>query len=171
MTDQSPPVDPRYRPEFQRGYRAEPAPVSPQPDASRPMAEPVLESRVADQRVTQSPAIRPIEVKLVAAEPARIEPMVARLLDPDGEPGLPPVRSRQAVNPYLVLAAIVGTLSTIVGASLTIQQAFLNYTPGPGASGDNFLRTFTYVFGEPLVAVGLATLVGLVFFIAAKRRS
>lgn len=141
MESESPSIDPRYRPEFQRGYRgaAGPMPLTP-----------------------TSHADAPIRVGLPPADvPAADAPPIA------GEP----VRLRR--NPYIALIVITGIVFIGLGIWLTVRYTLIGMSSDglmPDSVSFRFAQALTLTFAGPLVTIGFLALVGVGFFLAARRR-
>ena len=144
MESESPPIDPRYRPEFQRGYSGAAAPVPP------------------------NHADEPIRVGLPPA--ARIEVESSAVTDPPGIESEPAKRRR---NPYFIVIPLAGVGSVVLGSWLTVSQWITNFSGQSGSSstvGIRFGQAMIFAFSSPLVTVGLATLFGFGFWLAVRRR-
>jgi hypothetical protein len=144
MQSESSSIDPRYRPEFQRGFSGVSAPpVTPTPREEEPV------------RIGAPPA-RPIDA---ASE------VVA-----DTTPDAPPQKSR--LNPYLFVIPVVAVGALVLGAWMLVSQFVWSYS-GAFGDGNSVERRFggvlAYVFAAPLVTVGVATLVGYLFWLAKRR--
>jgi hypothetical protein len=144
MESESPSIDPRYRPEFQRGYRGSVAPV---PLVVTPRGE------------------EPAKVGMPPIAPVAFESAV----DPEvGEPE-PFLRSR---NPYVFAIPIVAIVFVIFGTGLLVSQFVWSYSGAFGSDNSierRFSGVLSYVFAAPLVTVGLGVLVGYGFWLAVRR--
>ena len=149
MESESPSIDPRYRPEFQRGYRGVagplpmPLPLAPTTHAGAPI------------RVGLPPAkVTPVDVPPVDVPVAR-----------------EPVRRRR--NPYIILIVITGIMFIGFGTWLTARQSLIGMSSGglmPDSVSFRFAQALTFTFAGPLVTIGFLALVGVGFFLAARRR-
>jgi hypothetical protein len=152
MESESPSIDPRYRPEFQRGYSGATVPVPAAPVPPTPTnysAEPI--------RVAAPPAAR-IEVE----SPAVANP-----------PGIESEPAKRRRNPYFVVIPLAGVGSVVLGGWLTVSQWITNFSGQSGSSsavGSRFGQAMIFAFSSPLVTVGLATLFGFGFWLALRRR-
>jgi hypothetical protein len=147
MENELPSIDPRYRPEFQRGYRGAEAPV------------PATPTNRADGpiRVAPPPAAETEVESLAVADP----PVIA------SEP------AKRRRNPYLLLIPLAGVGSIVLGSWLMVSQSITNYSSQPEASNtanSRFIQGLIFAFSSPLITVGLATLFGFGFWLAARRR-
>ena len=141
MESESPSIDPRYRPEFQRGYRGVAGPM--------PLTQ-------------TSRAGAPIRVGL---PPVGVP--VADVLPITGEP----VRRRR--NPYIVLIIITGIIFIGLGTWLTVRYTLIGMSSEglmPDSVSFRFAQALTFTFAAPLVTIGFLALVGVGFFLAARRR-
>jgi len=156
MESESPSIDPRYRPEFQRGYRgvAGPMPLTPTSRAGAPIRVglPPVGVPVADVPVPDVP---------VADVPA------ADVLPIAGEP----VRRRR--NPYIFIIVITGIIFIGLGTWLTVRYTLIGMSSEglmPDSVSFRFAQALTFTFAAPLVTIGFLALVGVGFFLAARRR-
>ena len=146
MESESPSIDPRYRPEFQRGYRG----------VDGPMPLPPISHAGAPIRVGLPPA----DVPLADLPVADVPPIA-------GEP----VRRRR--NPYIVLIVITGIASIGLGTWLTARHTIIGMSSEglrPDSVAFRFAQALTFTFAGPLVTIGFLALVGVGFFFAARRR-
>jgi len=144
MESESPSIDPRYRPEFQRGYRgvAGPMPLTPTSRAGAPI------------RVGLPPVGVP----------------VADVPVPD-VPVAEPVRRRR--NPYIFIIVITGIMFIGLGTWLTVRYTLIGMSSEglmPDSVSFRFAQALTFTFAAPLVTIGFLALVGVGFFLAARRR-
>jgi hypothetical protein len=152
MERESPSMDPRYRPEFQRGYSggAVPTPAVPTPAVPNKSAH-------EPPRVGPPPAAR-IDVESSAvADPPAIESDPAKLRR----------------NPYFLMIPLAGVGSIVLGASSTVSQWITNFSTQSESSNtvqSRFSQGLIFAFSSPLITVGLATLFGFVFWLAVRRR-
>jgi hypothetical protein len=79
------------------------------------------------------------------------------------------IRRARRVNPYYVGLWIAGILSIVAGGALTSLSLFSNSATEQGSVVDS-LRLLAYLFQGPLITVGLAIIVGLVFVKAVALR-
>ena len=156
MESESPSIDPRYRPEFQRWYSETSAPVSLTPTS--PADTPI--------RIEPLPAGELVAGELVADE------LVVDLLVVDvPAEAAEPVRRRR--NPYLVFIIVTGITSIGIGTWLLIRQSLVSFASNGFSSiseGDRFAQALAYTFSGPLITIGFAALLGVGFFVAARRR-
>lgn len=166
MERESLPIDPRYRAEFQRGYTGvvTPVPIAPTSPADGPIGVglPPADVPTADVPTADVP---PADVPIANSAVAKVAPIVAQ-----------PVRPRR--NPYIALIVIAGITSVGIGTWLWVSQILavmssagstVGFTPDSASS--RFARALTYSFAGPLVTIGFLALLGVGFFIAARRRS
>jgi hypothetical protein len=144
MESESPSIDPRYRPEFQRGYRGGAAPI---PLVATPRAE---EPAIG---MPPAPAVA-VDAEVVADAPT------------GGDEQAKPRR-----NPYVFVIPVVALGFVILGAWMLVSQFVWSYSGAFGS--DNSVATrlsgvLSYVFAAPLVTVGLASLVGYVLWLAVR---
>jgi hypothetical protein len=165
-------IDPRFDPAFQRGYRPEPDIVT---TAQQPPVRMPAVLRPASGIRENAPAER-------ASEDASVEPPGGAEPTADGEPQgtepspddeTPNVQLRPPrANPYLTALWIIGIGFVVVGiatqfwARTTIMS--FSYQPGGGTSVDAVLLNLTYSVGVPMITMGLATIVGLLFLLAVR---
>lgn len=172
--EQRGPVDPRFDPRFQRGYRGGEAPDAPgathptgrdasastrpaaatawpvagPPPASPDVVAPLRPSVQRHQRIVGPPSARPVgEVDEVADErpDGVVEP-------PDAEP------VRTGANPPLIALIAVSVLLVAGGIGLLWRQAFVPYAYGSGDEGAYFLETISYQLPPGLLTGGLVGL-------------
>ena len=156
MERESLPIDPRYRAEFQRGYSGvvTPVPIAPTSPADGPIG------------VGLPPADLPTaDVPTADSAVAKVAPIVAQ-----------PVRPRR--NPYIVLIVIAGITSVGIGTWLWVSQILAGMSSAgstvgftPDSASSRFARALTSSFAGPFVTIGFLALLGVGFFIAARRRS
>ena len=150
MESESSSIDPRYRPEFQRGYSGTTAPI--------PLAP-------------TSPADAPIRVELPHADVLMpgvpvVEVPVADVPPIAGEP----VRRRR--NPYIALIIVTGITSIGIGTWLIVRQSLVDFASNGFSSSSEssrFAQTLAFTFSGPLITIGFAALLGVAFFVAARR--
>ena len=155
MESESPSIDPRYRPEFQRGYSGTTAPIPLPPT---------------------SPADAPIRIELPPADVLMADLPVVDVLMPDvpvvdvppmtGEP----VRRRR--NPYIALIIVTGITSIGIGTWLIVRQSLVDFASNGFSSTSEsyrFAQALAYTFSGPLITIGFAALLGVGFFVAARR--
>lgn len=146
MESESPSIDPRYRPEFQRGYRGVAGPM--------PLTQ-------------TSRAGAPIRVGLPPVGVPVADVPVADVLPVEGEP----VRRRR--NPYIVIIVITGIMFIGLGTWLTVRYTLIGMSSEglmPDSVSFRFAQALTFTFAAPLVTIGFLALVGVGFFLAARRR-
>ena len=177
--------DPRYSPEFQRGFEA----------ASRDTAETSREGRdlrrerPAQARVAPMPVV-PMPVAPVASPPAargnsrNSADSIERLLrgEPDeeagdGHAGDAPEDELEAPlwrNPYLITLAILGVVLTVGGVGLfrwSVERVYTGqFMGGTGSDGPQDWMWVQVAWGlAPLLAIaGALTVLGIFFFLATK---
>ena len=150
MESESPSIDPRYRPEFQRGYRGVAGPLP------MPMPLPPTSHAGAPIRVGLPPA----DVPVADVPPADVPPIARE-----------PVRRRR--NPYIILIVITGIMFIGIGMWLTARHTFIGMSSEglmPDSVSFRFAQALTFTFAGPLVTIGFLALVGVGFFFAARRR-
>jgi len=146
MESESPSIDPRYRPEFQRGYRGVAGPM--------PLTQ-------------TSRAGAPIRVGLPPVDVPVADVPVADLLPVEDEP----VRRRR--NPIIVIIVITGIMFIGLGTWLTVRYTLIGMSSEglmPDSVSFRFAQALTFTFAAPLVTIGFLALVGVGFFLAARRR-
>jgi hypothetical protein len=162
MESESPSIDPRYRPEFQRGYRGPAAPVPPVTPTSVPPAP------VPTNRADGPFHAEPIRPGVPPAAGVDVEsPAVA---DPPAIESEPAKRRR---NPYLLVIPLAGIGSIVLGGWLTVSQWTTNFLTRSGSSDtveSRFGQAMSFAFSSPLIIVGLAALFGLGFWLVARTR-
>jgi hypothetical protein len=92
---------------------------------------------------------------------------VADVLPITGEP----VRRRR--NPYIVLIIITGIIFIGLGTWLTVRYTLIGMSSEglvPDSVSFRFAQALTFTFAAPLVTIGFLALVGVGFFLAARRR-
>lgn len=145
MESESPSIDPRYRPEFQRGYSETTAPIPLPP---------------------MSPADAPIRIVL---PPADVQMADLPVVDVTPEVAAP-VRRRR--NPYIVLIIVTGITSIGIGTWLIVRQSLVDFASNGFSSTSEsyrFAQALAYTFSGPLITIGFAALLGVGFFVAARR--
>ena len=161
MERESLPIDPRYRAEFQRGYSGvvSPVPIAPTSpaDGAIGVGLPPADVPTAD--------VPPADVPIANSAVAKVAPIAAQ-----------PVRPQR--NPYIVLIVITGITSVGIGTWLWVRQILAGMSSAgstvgftPDSASSRFARALTYSFAGPLVTIGFLALLGVGFFIAARRRS
>lgn len=157
MESESRSIDPRYRPEFQRGYAGTAGPV-----AHGPL--PVARSADAPIRIEPLPVAEPeVEGREVADQSASLY----------AAPNIEPEPTKRRRNPYLWIIPLAGVGFVVLGSWMTIAQTITNYSNQPETARTaetEFWQGLTYAFSSPLITVGLATLFGYVFWLAVRRR-
>ena len=145
MESESPSIDPRYRPEFQRGYSGTTAPIPLPPT---------------------SPADAPIRIEL---PPADVLMADLPVVDVPPEAAGPVGRRR---NPYIVLIIVTGLTSIGIGTWLIVRQSLVDFASNGFSSTSEsyrFAQALAYTFSGPLITIGFAALLGVGFFVAARR--
>ena len=161
MERESLPIDPRYRAEFQRGYSGvvSPVPIAPTSpaDGAIGVGLPPADVPTAD--------VPPADVPIANSAVAKVASIAAQ-----------PVRPQR--NPYIVLIVITGITSVGIGTWLWVSQILAGMSSAvstvgftPDSASSRFARALTYSFAGPLVTIGFLALLGVGFFIAARRRS
>lgn len=155
MESESPSIDPRYRPEFQRGFSGVTAPL------------PVAPATRARERVHIEPVQR---------EPVYLEPS-AGVIDvesaTEAKPPIEPERSKPSRNPYFLIILLASVIAIALGAWLTLSLWIVNFSTQFTSSNSvesRFSQGISFAFSTPLITVGLASLFGLGFWLAARRR-
>lgn len=144
--DREPRIDPRYHPEFQRGYE--------------PAAGP---SRA---RVDSAPTLSPVAVP--DAAPASV--FDAEDI-PETDGGVQP--ERRGFNPYFAALWVAAVTCVAGGVLISIRSTIASFGGGDQAPVDRFAQTMQvlgYFAAPALMTVGLLTIAGLVF-VAAVRAS
>ena len=150
MESESPPMDPRYRPEFQRGYSETTAPI------------PLMPTSPADApiRIELPPAVVPMADMPMADMPVVDEPAEVA----------GPVRRRR--NPYLVLIIAAGITFIGIGTWLIVKQSLVDFASNgfsPSSESYRFAQALANTFAGPLITIGFAAILGVGFFVAARR--
>jgi hypothetical protein len=163
MESESPSIDPRYRPEYQRGYTGGTAPVPPAPVPPAPVPPAPVPPAAADR------ANEPIHDELNPA--ARIDVESPAVADPPIIESEPAKRRR---NPYFLAIPLTGLGSVGLGGWLTVSQWTTNFSVQSESSNtveSRFGQAMIFAFSSPLITVGLASLFGFGFWLAVRRRS
>jgi hypothetical protein len=150
MESESPSIDPRYRPEFQRGYRGELRPIVAPPQLPDIPVAAVEGKATIEPVVIGSTEERPTEERTIGEH------------DPSA--------ALHHWNPWMTAIFIFGIAGMALGGWLVVQQALGAYASQSESDPNRFFQIFSYIFAAPLVTVGLATMVGLIFFRAARHR-
>ena len=155
MESESSSIDPRYRPEFQRGYSGTtaPIPLAPTSPADAPIR---VELPLADVLMPDVPVagVPVVEVPVVDVPPIAGEP----------------VRRRR--NPYIALIIVTGITSIGIGTWLIVRQSLVDFASNGFSSSSEssrFAQTLAFTFSGPLITIGFAALLGVAFFVAARR--
>jgi hypothetical protein len=162
--------DPRYSPEFQRGYEPASRRI---PDEQRERLE-LRRERTERPRVAPMP-VAPVSQRTVARDEPRGSADSATSVeelfsdehdDVDDDIEVPVWR-----NPYLITLAILGVVLTIGGVSLfrwAVDQVYTGtFTGGPGAANESWLWVQVAWGIAPLLAIaGAFTVLGLFFYLA-----
>lgn len=148
----SPGIDPRYDPAFQRGGAGGTgrAPGAAAGGSAAPRG-PQRSQPSTEQPSTEQPTIF-IEVPAESDE----EVVVSR----------PPAR-----NPYLLALWIAGVALVLAGALFYLRSALAAYdttSPEDNGQANAVLINLGFVFAPPLVTVGLGIIAGLLFFSASR---
>jgi hypothetical protein len=133
-------IDPRYNPEFQRGY---------EPGAGPSRA------RVAS---APTPAPMPVPTEVPGISPASDAPEAAEVEKPRG------------LNPYFAALWAVAVVCVAGGVLATIQSTLANFggLEAPPTGFIRTMQVLAYLAGPTLVTVGLLTIAGLVFVAAVR---
>jgi hypothetical protein len=114
------------------------------------------------------PAALPPRIEVVdASDPPAVHQMVEQLPEAD-----PPAVVNSAevtphgINPYFVALWVIAVAFVVLGAWLYFSTLLISFSGAQDAS--RLFALLGYVFGGPLVTIGLATIVGLVFVKAAR---
>ena len=170
MSDDASKFDPRFDPAFQRGYDGPPPAAAPQRTLRRSRSDSPPEpiGLPPQYSALEQPvfAERPSEFLQPDATGRRADDRVAReLLELESDLEDAP----RARNPFLAILAVVGVL--LIAGSV----AFLMNLEGliEGASMQGSQTVFYYlqavIYGAPmLIALGLATLIGVLFVYAVR---
>jgi hypothetical protein len=176
--------DPRFDPAFQRGYRPKAG------DTMRVERRPAPERKETAQPPQAQPQ-RPAEPKApIQPQPRRSEPTLATVKveppEPADDPGLeqptaedwgdegarsPLATAALSRNRYVLALWIIGAGSIVLGVVLYLLSATMSMSTSGSGGGDQFqmaLYQLGWVFATPLVTVGLATIVGLLFLSAVR---
>ena len=157
MESESLSMDPRYRAEFQRGYRGAAAPVplvaTPRVDEPDKVGMPPIATMPVESGVAIESGVAP--------DPPVSAPDIAE-----------PEEAQRRRNPYVLAIPVVAIGFIGFGAWLLVSQFVWSYS-GALAPDNSVERRLTvvlsYVFGPPLITVGLASLVGYAFWLAVRR--
>lgn len=177
-------IDPRFDPTFQRGFR----PDSRRSDSSRrerSRREPVARSapdRAAHEstlppKQAQAPAQAPKQVPIPPVSPPNAADSAAgSTIDEDDGTDLVSMTPPARFNPYIVALWVIGIILVVAGAGFlfwaqTISRMSGGYDPNQGVPIEIILANLAYSVSGPMVAVGLATLIGLIFLRAVGHRS
>lgn len=168
--------DPRYSPEFQRGYEA----------ASRDTAETSregrdrLRERPAQARVAPmpvAPAANPSSLRSDSRNSPNSIEQLMRVEPDEAETGAKDEDEVEAPlwrNPYLITLAILGVVLTVGGVSLfrwSVEQVYTGgFMGGTDAGGPQDWLWVQVAWGlAPLLAIaGALTVLGIFFFLATK---
>ena len=160
MESESPSIDPRYRPEFQRGYigTTAPIPLAPTSPADAPIRVelPPVDVLTPDVPVTDVPVT---DVPVTDVPVTDVPPIA-------GEP----VRRRR--NPYIALIVVTGITSIGIGTWLIVRQSLVDFASNGFSSSSEsyrFAQALAFTFSGPLITIGFAALLGVGFFVAARR--
>lgn len=170
--------DPRYNPEFQRGYeprsrdqiderleQAQPARDRVRAPRERPGAQRVAPMPVApapEPAISRSEAIDPLD---------SMEALFSHEPNEEDQPAeVPPWR-----NPYLIALTAIGVVLTIAGLSIfrwAVSQMYSGQVMG-GTGADDAQQDWIWVqvaWGmAPLLTIsGVLTVIGVIFFLAVK---
>jgi hypothetical protein len=133
--------DPRFDPAFQPGYVAPPT----QPTRRNPLPA------VVPPPPTPLPLVVPTAVEVTGVEPPVVE---------SASPG--------GINPFVIGLGAVSVVLVLGGLYLTAQAREL-YSSSAGASGFDYATFQVVIYGAPLmIAVGIATAIGILFLFAAR---
>jgi hypothetical protein len=164
-------IDPRYDPVFQRGYRGDstrrfkrgrPLTSAPAVFSPAPRVEPEPASRVYPSAAAAGPAMEP------AGETNDQDDGVENAKAPT----IPP----RTANPYVAALWVIGIVFTVGGAILQLapqlspSQGSFSVSEGQGLPVELVLRNLAYAVSTPMITVGMATIVGLIFLLAVAAR-
>lgn len=187
--------DPRYDPQFQRGYRAQPGERA----RTRLRADPAsavatgeerdTDERETDERSTVEPValtIAPAPVPRSAPAMLGVQPPAAGGADPDREaarayaaPAPAPTASildrldlSPRRNPLMLALWLVAGGFVVLGIVLYSVSVSLSYTGSTPSTdvGSLVISQLGWMLAGPLITVGLITLVGLLFLTALAGR-
>lgn len=182
--------DPRYDPQFQRGYRAQPgerprtrlraAPPAGEPERLRtrtrddepapPMEAPAMPvSPVALPRVAPGPPASTTGVS-AAVDPAWAGPVRAVAVPAPGVLDRLDLAPRR--NPLILALWLVGGGLVVLGIVLYSVSVSISYTGSTPSTdvGSLVISQLGWMLAAPMITVGLATLVGLLFLTALAGR-
>jgi len=156
MTEQ-PTFDPRFDPAFQRGYEPPARETPPAPaEASGPDGAPTVSDKPCEQ---PRPAEFAPAVEEAAAEPSQPEPSQPEPAQP--EPAQP---NHALSNSFERTLGVVAAALVIAGVSAALWANNSNYNgPGQTWGWHQALQSVVWALSSPMITVGLATGVGLVF--------
>lgn len=173
MSDDRGRLDPRFDPAFQRGYDPSEA-ATDAPAPSSPVSRPV-----ADSATDAAADARP-----VTGAPSQPEPRLTPRLDPGagqvpaGRTSTPrPVLTPDSfvpdeprrVNRWVIALAVVSVVLTLGGIVLITRLREL-FADTQNSAEFDYITLQSLVIGSPLlVALGLATGIGLLFLLAVRR--
>ncbi|MDQ1583376.1 MAG: hypothetical protein QOF36_1430 [Microbacteriaceae bacterium] len=189
MAEDTHEFDPRFDPAFQRGYR--PKAGDTMRVERRPAAEPKQTAELQQARPQQAQPPQPAESRSPVEPPRRpsenpLATVKVVIPEPADEPGLeqasaegwgdedargPLITPALSRNPSVLALWIIGAGSIVIGVVLYLVSATMSTS---GSGSDQFqmaLYQLGWVFATPLVTVGLATIVGLLFLSAVRSLS
>lgn len=166
-------IDPRYDPAFQRGYRGEVRrSLQARPGRGEPASTP------PPSKITHAPA--PAIPKVDRSEPEPGDAIVdddssvddSNIDDAHADVHLmPPPR----MNPYVVALWVIGIALSVGGVVLQwwaqMSQVSGAFSVQNGVPLRVLLISLANTVTGPMITVGLATIVGLIFMLAVRRRN
>lgn len=166
--------DPRYNPEFQRGYEP-PGGDSGGADSSLAPRERVRVTRAAAQRVAPMPVVAAPEPAISRSEALEPPDSMEELFSADSHEkhdGAEPAPWR---NPYLISLVVIGSVLTIAGVSLfrwAVTQMYSGQISGgsssPDTQSDWIWVQVAWGIAPMLAIAGTLTLIGVIFVLATK---
>ena len=182
--------DPRYDPQFQRGYRPQPGERA----RTRLRADPASAVATGDERETdERSTVEPVALTIAPAPVPRsapamlgVQPPAAGGADPDREaarayaaPAPAPTASildrldlSPRRNPLMLALWLVAGGFVVLGIVLYSVSVSLSYTGSTPSTdvGSLVISQLGWMLAGPLITVGLITLVGLLFLTALAGR-
>jgi hypothetical protein len=163
--------DPRYSPEFQRGYESSSREI---PDQQHERLE-LRRERTAQSRVSPMP-VAPVpvpDVPIARDEPRGSTASMEDLFSDDEDHADEEIEAPLWRNPYLVTLAVLGVVLTIGGVSLfrwSVDQVYAGQYGSGGVEGRDDWLWIQVAWGlSPLLAIaGALTVLGIFFFLATR---
>ncbi|WP_200935314.1 hypothetical protein [Leifsonia sp. Leaf336] len=180
--------DPRYDPQFQRGYRPQPGErphtqvrTAPSPAAApdveaeqRDDAAPSVEAAALTVNPTALPRVTPDAVDPVPAalDPAADRPELVRAYAVPAPSLLDRLDLSPRRNPLVLALWIVGGGLVVLGIVLYSVSVSLSYTGSTPSTdvGSLVISQLGWMLAGPMITIGLATLVALLFLTALAGR-